>query len=381
MKRTILIYAAEGRFMARRNIATILAVALAFASPEIVKASELALPNQFNQTDNTIGEGNENPFFVTSLDEYLKRKEITQEENERNEQIYKEASNLMVLVSEKQRLIANKYIEAKQQASKYTNYAPAQESFHALGELKTKGNTWAKISKTCMSNIRKSSEPGMELEQLKKSSQKITDIAAEAQNVNISVDYFYGYYDVSEQRKKIVSTALSLSGKIPYSWGEKPNNPGWNEKWDNKTIGLDCSGFVQWTYWTVTGQYEESLGSTLMLTHTYKEIAHDELLPGDLGTITSDGSYYLDEFGNKSYQEDKAKELSKSLGGSGEVKTISNHVGIYVGKDKQGRDVWCHCKGEPENTVVVTNTDEFDKFGHYWSISSDEENKEISTSD
>lgn len=46
-------------------------------------------------------------------------------------------------------------------------------------------------------------------------------------------------------------------------------------------------------------------------------------------------------------------------------KTHTNHVGIYIGKDNNGNDLWCHEKGHPESNVVVNN---YDKFTIYYRI-------------
>ena len=78
---------------------------------------------------------------------------------------------------------------------------------------------------------------------------------------------FVNSQNCNDTRKHILSTALSLVGKVPYFWGGK-SGPGWNEEWNTPKLvtaagsnstgtirpyGLDCSGFTAWTYSTALG--------------------------------------------------------------------------------------------------------------------------------
>ncbi|MBQ1931547.1 MAG: hypothetical protein II347_05305, partial [Lachnospiraceae bacterium] len=71
----------------------------------------------------------------------------------------------------------------------------------------------------------------------------------------------------NDTRKHILTTALSLVGKVPYFWGGK-SAAGWNDEWNTpklvtaagsttsgtiRPFGLDCSGFTDWTYKTAVG--------------------------------------------------------------------------------------------------------------------------------
>ena len=131
---------------------------------------------------------------------------------------------------------------------------------------------------------------------------------------------------LSIERERILETATSLEGKIPYDWGGKPINPGWNERWNNSN-GLDCSGYVQWVYWTALG-IDSGLESTYAISNSCKRIKKDDLQPGDLGLMFK--------------------------GGSTEGNT--NHVGIYMGDNK-----WIHCSGSA-NTVVIENNIKYFKY-------------------
>ena len=97
--------------------------------------------------------------------------------------------------------------------------------------------------------------------------------------------------DASRQRKDFVRYALTLVGKIPYYWGGKPSAPGYTGNGfgsltvpdeDGRLLkGLDCSGWINWVYWSVTGK---GLGaqSTGTLLGCGSPVARDELLPGDI---------------------------------------------------------------------------------------------------
>ena len=145
---------------------------------------------------------------------------------------------------------------------------------------------------------------------------------------------FVSRQDCSEVRKHLLSTALSLVGRVPYFWGGK-SGPGWNSEWNTPKLvtadgssttgtirpyGLDCSGFSHWSYSTalgvnithgVSGQYANST-----------PITEAELLPGDLGCLKDeDGSW--------------------------------NHVLIFAGYDEDGTKMWVHCTS---GSGVVLNT-------------------------
>ena len=97
--------------------------------------------------------------------------------------------------------------------------------------------------------------------------------------------------DASRQRKDFVRYALTSVGKIPYYWGGKPSAPGYTGNGfgsltvpdeDGRLLkGLDCSGWINCVYWSVTGK---GLGaqSTGTLLGCGSPVARDELLPGDI---------------------------------------------------------------------------------------------------
>ncbi len=97
----------------------------------------------------------------------------------------------------------------------------------------------------------------------------------------------------------MVETACSLVGKVNYFWGGKSLVLGWDERWGTiqkvtaagssttgtyRPYGMDCSGFVDWVFYNVTGgEYIIGHGGGATMQHNYcAEISWDEALPGDL---------------------------------------------------------------------------------------------------
>ena len=181
---------------------------------------------------------------------------------------------------------------------------------------------------------------------------------------DLSVDYFYGFIGLSDERKAIVETALAEEGKIHYQWGNKPVDETIESA---ETYGLDCSGFIQWVYWHVLGEQNPDIMSTYSMAHTLEEISYEELKPGDIATIFNDGSFYTDDNYTVFYNEAEAHEK-----GVGNIVTHTNHAAIYVGKNENGLDVFVHCRGGEYDTVVVTTEEEFSSFSTYYRVLEDE---------
>lgn len=140
-------------------------------------------------------------------------------------------------------------------------------------------------------------------------------------------------------RKYILSTGLSLVGKVPYFWGGK-SGPGWNEEWNTPKVvtaegssstgtirpyGLDCSGFTTWVYNTALG-VNIGAGTSGQYPNTVA-ISEAELLPGDLGFLAeSDGSGW-------------------------------NHVLMFAGYSETGERMWVHSSS---GSGVILNTPSYD---------------------
>lgn len=128
--------------------------------------------------------------------------------------------------------------------------------------------------------------------------------------------------DLSPERRAVVETACSLVGKANYFWGGKSLTRGWNSTWDqlrkvtadgNPTTdtchpyGLDCSGFVDWVFYNVSGgEYILGHGGGARMQHRYcTDIDWEDAQPGDLvfypddthvgivGGVNADGVLYV----------------------------------------------------------------------------------------
>ena len=146
--------------------------------------------------------------------------------------------------------------------------------------------------------------------------------------------------DLDPLRESIVLTAYQLLGKVTYFWGGKCLVLGWDSRWGTPTtvtapgsgstgkvlpFGLDCSGFVDWTFYNATsGAYLPGRGGGAASQHGYcTNIAWSDALPGDL-------VFYADD----------------------------SHVGIVCGYDSVGNLLVIHCSGG-QNGVVVTGREGF----------------------
>lgn len=97
--------------------------------------------------------------------------------------------------------------------------------------------------------------------------------------------------DLSQTRTDIIRFALNSVGRVPYYWGGKPSAPNYASNSFGVLVtpdykgrvykGLDCSGWINWVYWSVTGRrlpYESTSG----LAVTGTRIQRNELQPGDI---------------------------------------------------------------------------------------------------
>lgn len=133
--------------------------------------------------------------------------------------------------------------------------------------------------------------------------------------------------EVSDPRRQaVISTALPLVGKVPYFWGGK-SSMGWNDEWgtlkqvtapgNSKSgqyipYGLDCSGFSKWAFDTALGADTLMGWGATAQWHETTPISAASLQPGD---------------------------LAFKIPPSAEI----NHVGIYMGKDERGKNIYIHC--------------------------------------
>ena len=146
--------------------------------------------------------------------------------------------------------------------------------------------------------------------------------------------------DLDPLRESIVLTAYQLLGKVTYFWGGKSLVLGRDSRWGTPTtvtapgsgstgkvlpFGLDCSGFVDWTFYNATsGAYLPGRGGGAASQHGYcTNVSWSDALPGDL-------VFYADD----------------------------SHVGIVCGYDSVGNILVIHCSGG-QNGVVVTGREGF----------------------
>ena len=138
---------------------------------------------------------------------------------------------------------------------------------------------------------------------------------------------------LSAERKKVVKAACSLVGKVNYFWGGKSSAIGRDSEWGKlKTVsaegskttgtkrpfGLDCSGFVTWSF--INSGFNAS------------SIGH-----GTKGQIA------------------KCSRISWSSAQAGDLAFYADlsHVGIVAGKDAAGNILVIHCSSGGNNVVLT----------------------------
>lgn len=159
------------------------------------------------------------------------------------------------------------------------------------------------------------------------------DLTLSVEQVQEILDSLPG--DLSEERRQVILTAYRLLGKVNYFWGGKSLVLGWDSRWGTpkevwaagspstgtvRPYGLDCSGFVDWVFYNISGgTYIIGHGGGAHMQHTYCDpITWTEAVPGDLVF----------------YPED-------------------THVGIVCGFDSAGNVQIIHCASGANNVVVT----------------------------
>ena len=99
----------------------------------------------------------------------------------------------------------------------------------------------------------------------------------------------------TEIRKNIIRYALQSVGKVPYYWGGKASSMNYSgNNFGSVTVpdhrgrilrGLDCSGWINWVYWSVTGEHLPYEG-TEGLKAIGRQVNRSDLKPGDIIVIT-----------------------------------------------------------------------------------------------
>lgn len=147
--------------------------------------------------------------------------------------------------------------------------------------------------------------------------------------------------EVSGERADIVAAAYSLVGKISYFFGGKSSAIGWDDRWGDKRevtaegsrstgktrrYGLDCSGYVTWSFINGYGKASASgkIGNgTSAQWYASRKIEKDEqILPGDLVFLQGPNHDGI------------------------------NHVGLVVGVKENGDVIVSHCSSGHNGVVV-----------------------------
>lgn len=139
---------------------------------------------------------------------------------------------------------------------------------------------------------------------------------------------------LAESRKSVIKKACSLVGKVNYFWGGKSSAIGWDSEWGKmklvtaegsrssgcmRPFGLDCSGFVTWSFIN-SGFSASAIGhGTSNQSANGTRISLNSAQPGDL-------AFYND----------------------------TSHVGIVAGKDSSGNVLVIHCSSGANNVVITT---------------------------
>ncbi len=108
--------------------------------------------------------------------------------------------------------------------------------------------------------------------------------------------------DISPERRELIACALDSVGKIPYHFGGKASRPGYTgnqffsvtepDQMGRTLKGLDCSGWINWVYWSALGTPVTS-GGTSSLAASGVEIPREELKPGDIAVVPGDEAHVV----------------------------------------------------------------------------------------
>lgn len=148
---------------------------------------------------------------------------------------------------------------------------------------------------------------------------------------------------VTIESEKVVAAAESLAGKVNYFWGGKSLAIGWDDRFGIdmevtspgssstgtiRPFGLDCSGFVTWTF-VNAGLPAESIEST---------IGHGTTAQWNLSTSIPASTAMLGDLA--------------FLAPPGTRKV--NHIGIVVGRNDDGQILVVHCSSGANNVSIAT---------------------------
>ena len=132
----------------------------------------------------------------------------------------------------------------------------------------------------------------------------ISDLSLQPPISQEDMDRYLGLLpeDLSAERRELIRFALESVGRVPYYWGGKASSPGYTGNLFGALVepdpkgrikkGLDCSGWVSWVYWSVTGE-RLAADSTAGLIHCGSPVARSQLQPGDIIIRTGDEAHVI----------------------------------------------------------------------------------------
>jgi len=195
----------------------------------------------------------------------------------------------------------------------------------------------AKTAEEMKSQYRFSEKQKTMLDELLENRDALLELIGDLQYISADAESVMRHLpdDLSDERRKVVKTACSLVGKVNYFWGGKSLVIGWDPRWGTiqkvwadghstsgtyRPYGLDCSGFVDWVFYNMSGgTYVIGHGGGAASQHVYcRDITWDEAMPGDLVFYPSD-----------------------------------EHVGIVGGWDESGNLLIIHCSAGVQITGVT----------------------------
>lgn len=132
----------------------------------------------------------------------------------------------------------------------------------------------------------------------------ISDLSLQPPISQEDMDRYLGLLpeSLSAERRELIRFALESVGRVPYYWGGKASSPGYTGNLFGALVepdpkgrikkGLDCSGWVSWVYWSVTGE-RLAAKSTAGLIHCGSPVARSQLKPGDIIIRTGDEAHVI----------------------------------------------------------------------------------------
>ena len=132
----------------------------------------------------------------------------------------------------------------------------------------------------------------------------ISDLSLQPPISQEDMDRYLGLLpeNLSAERRELIRFALESVGRVPYYWGGKASSPEYTGNLFGALVepdpkgrikkGLDCSGWVSWVYWSVTGE-RLAAESTAGLIHCGSPVAWSQLKPGDIIIRTGDEAHVI----------------------------------------------------------------------------------------